>query len=162
GLLYRKKRGTFGMTVDYQHALAQRERALELVMKIDGVRDSLHDDEDPRHMFDSLARLLREWFEADACAILLMAETSDDIECLSSENMKESTAVELGRRATRLETLQTIDDNRWKHVIGVQIILDEFPMGGLVLARDSAAFNADEQQLIILAESQLDSAVIQA
>ncbi len=150
------------MTVDYQHALAQRERALELVMKIDGVRDSLHDDEDPRHMFDSLARLLREWFEADACGILLLAETSDDIECLSSEGMKESTAIELGRKVAHSEGFQTLDDDRWKHVVGIQIILDVFPMGGLVLARDSEPFNADEQQLIILAESQLDSAVIQA
>jgi class 3 adenylate cyclase/putative methionine-R-sulfoxide reductase with GAF domain len=150
------------MATDFEHALAQRERALELVMRIDGVRDSLHDDEDPRHMFDNLALLLLEWFEADACAILLLAETNDDLECLSVVSMTEDTAVELGYKATRTEGLQPIQDARWKYVLGIQIILDEFPMGGLVLARDRAPFSEDEQQLIILSESQLDSAVVQA
>jgi adenylate cyclase len=150
------------MTIDYEHALTQRERALELVMKIDGVRDSLHEDDDPGSMFDSLAFLLKEWFEADACAILLLAETSDDIEHLSAIGMSQAAAVELGHAAVAKEGIHSITDVRWKYVLGIQIILDEFPMGGFVLARDSATFSADEQQFITLAESQLDSAVVQA
>src|SRR5262249_40946526 len=97
-----------------------------------------------------------------ACTILLLAETSDDIECLSLVGMSQAAAVKLANKATQTEGLHPIEDARWKHVLGIQIILDDFPMGGLVLARDSAPFSDDEQQLIILTESQLDSAVVQA
>ncbi len=35
------------MSTDYQQAFTQKERELQLIMKLDRVRDSLHDDEDP-------------------------------------------------------------------------------------------------------------------
>lgn len=150
------------MSTDYQHALAQRERALELVMKIDGIRDSLQDDQDPQMMFKQLAETLAQEFRADACAILLVAETSDDVEALATVGIPERQAIKFCRKAMEKDGIHALEDSAWKYILGIQIILDQYPMGGFILARSSEPFDADEVQLITLAESQLDSAVIQA
>ncbi len=150
------------MSVDYEHELTLRDRALDLFAKIDDVRDSLHDDEDPRNMFDSMVSLFKEWFEADACAILILAETSDDIECLATFGISEPKAIELCRNVAEQEGLHLLDDSGWKYAAGIQIILKDFPMGGFVLARDSKPFDEEAQQFMAMAESQLDSAVVQA
>ena len=41
-------------------ALQQKEHELELVTRLDQVRDTLNDDGDPQNMFDALVNLLKE------------------------------------------------------------------------------------------------------
>ena len=56
------------MSTDFQRALIQKERELQLVTALDRVRDTLHDDEDRQGMFDAIAAYLKDEFQAEACA----------------------------------------------------------------------------------------------
>ncbi|GIL13555.1 MAG: hypothetical protein BroJett038_22750 [Chloroflexota bacterium] len=137
-------------------------RVLQLVLALDQARDTLHDDGDPQAMFEKIAGLLKQDFEAEGCAIVLVAETSDDIECMASAGLPDSVCTQLSRQAMELSTPAPLADARWAYTLGVQIILDEFPLGGIVLVRDSRPFSPEEIARLSLAESQIDSAVIQA
>lgn len=150
------------MSIDFQRALDQKTRQLQLVMKLDEVRDSLRDEDDPQFMFDDLVLLLKKWFEADACAIMLVEETSDEVELVASEGVPETIAVDLCRKAMEKPGIKAMTDAPWPNMLGVQIILDDFPMGGLIIAREKQAFTDDDKSLVELVESQLDSAVVQA
>ena len=68
-------------------ALQQKEHELELVTRLDQVRDTLNDDGDPQNMFDALISLLREWFKCSAAALIMVAETSDDVELISASGI---------------------------------------------------------------------------
>ncbi|NWG17405.1 MAG: GAF domain-containing protein [Chloroflexi bacterium] len=137
-------------------------RALQLVLALDRARDTLHDDGDPNAMFLKLAELLKQDFEAEGCAIVLVAETSDDIECVASAGLPDAVCTQLCRQAMDLPTPAPLPDSRWAYTLGVQIILDDFPLGGIVLVRDSQPFSEQEIARLSLAETQIDSAVIQA
>ncbi|MEO8608953.1 MAG: adenylate/guanylate cyclase domain-containing protein [Chloroflexota bacterium] len=150
------------MSTDFQRALIQKERELQLVTALDRVRDTLHDDEDPQGMFDAIAAYLKEEFQAEACAIMLVAETSDDIDSISAAGLPQNVAIDLCRQAMQYPDASNLKDAPWPHTIGIQIFLEDFPLGGLVVARSSEPFHGDEIVLLSLVESQLDSAVIQA
>ena len=142
--------------------LTQKERELQLVLELDRVRDSFEDEDDPQLMFNGIVSLLKAQFGADACAITLLAETSDDIECVATVGMSENTATELCQQAMKLEAPTTLDTSRWPHTLGIRVILGAYPLGGLVLARAKRPFDSSEKALLTTAESQIDSAIIQA
>jgi adenylate cyclase len=143
-------------------ALSQKERELHLVLNLDRVRDTLHDDEDPQAMFDALAALLRDELQVDGCAIMLVAETSDEIESIATATIPQDIAIALCQEAISFEQATPLTQSTWQHSLGVQIILDDFPLGSVVLVRNDRAFDETDFALLALAESQLDSAVIQA
>lgn len=149
------------MSIDYQQAFAHKERELQLILKLDQVRDSLHDDEDPQDMFDDIVALLKDTFKAEACGIMLVAETSDDIELVATTGMPHDMAVEVCRNAMQEPGIKAVV-SPWSQTLGAQIVLNDFPLGGLVIARGKYEFTADEKKLMELVESQLDSAAIQA
>ncbi len=149
------------MSLDAHDALAQKTRELQTVLKIDQIRDMLVDDEDPREMFESIARLIKDSFQADACAIMLVAETSDDVELVVSTGMPETLAIDLCHRGLN-ESGITVITGPWTHTLVVQIVMHDFPMGAFVVGRNNAAFNDDDMTLLQLIEGQLDSAVVQA
>jgi adenylate cyclase len=150
------------MSTDFQRALIQKERELRLVTALDKIRDGLHDDEDPQGMFDEMAAYLKDEFQAEACAILLVTETSDDIEIISAVGLPQAVGVDLCRQAMEHKDAVSLTDAPWPHTIGIQIFLDDFAMGGLILARSSEPFHGGEIVLLSLVESQVDSAVVQA
>jgi adenylate cyclase len=151
------------MAVDYQKALAQKEREFQLLYALDKVRDSFEDDENPQGMFKSIVTLLKEQFEADSCALITVSETSDDLDIVAVLNMPEKTAITLCKEAmNREETAPLTTPTDWPHTLGIQIILERFPLGGIVLLRSKRPFDADEIALLKVAESQIDSAVIQS
>ncbi len=145
-------------------ALAQKERELLLVLALDHARDSLEDDGDPHQMFVAIAHLLKGHLKADAAAVMLVAETSDDVETVAAVGLPEDTASDLCREAMKLEHPGQVRTTLWPHTLGVQVILDEegYPLGGIFLGRRSSPFEPSEISLLNLAESQIDSAVIQA
>lgn len=143
-------------------ALQQKEHELELVMRLDQVRDTLNDDGDPQNMFDALVKLLHEWFSCSAAAIMLVAETSDDVELISATGMPDHVATELCQTAIRQSGSNLLSNAPWKNTLAIQIVLDDYPLGGFVLARDERAFSEGDLAEIALAESQLDSAIMQA
>ncbi len=143
-------------------ALQQKEHELELITRLDHVRDTLSDDGDPQNMFDLLVKLLQEWFNCTATAIMLVAETSDDVELISASGMPVRVATELCQQALHQNGGQLLANAPWSHTIGIQIVLDDYPLGGFVLARDDKPFSDQDMAEIALAESQLDSAIMQA
>ncbi|MBI1278544.1 MAG: GAF domain-containing protein [Anaerolineaceae bacterium] len=143
-------------------ALQQKEHELELVIQLDQVRDTLNDDGDPQNMFDALVKLLHEWFKCSAAAIMLVAETSDDVELISAEGMPVHVTTQLCQTALRQSGSHLLENAPWKYTLAIQIVLDDYPLGGFVLGRDEQPFSEGEMAEIALAESQLDSAIMQA
>jgi hypothetical protein len=130
---------------------ALTERELRLVLALDRIRDMLHEEDDPQGMFTAIAGLLKNELQAEGCAIMLVAETSDDIECVAGAGLPDEVAVQLCQQAAELPAPAELGDTRWTFSLGVQIILDDFPMGGIALVRDSRPFDGDEIALLALA-----------
>jgi len=145
-----------------QIALNQKQRELQLVLSLDGLRDSFGDDEDPMAMFTAIAELLKSWFQAQACGIMILSEDGGEIEAVGSAGMFYDTAVELCRRATQFNEWSVLTDWRWKNVIAIQINLKNRLLGGIILARDTPPFDQAELSLLKAAESMIDSSVMQA
>jgi len=152
------------MTDDLQAALIQKERELQLVLALDKVRDNLEDDGDPQTMIQAIVDLLKNSVEADAFAITMLMETSDDIEYSVNQGFDENDAVALCREASHHVLPLSISNSQWPFAVGMSIHLerDPFPLGGMVLARQSHAFDEGEIALLRLSESQIDSAIVQA
>lgn len=151
--------GVFYVT-DPQRALALKERELQLLLAVDAIRDA--DDEDPQRMFDAILDLLAETFKADGAAIALLAETSDDIEWLAYKGLGEDEAIALCRAALSRETPAPLEVENWPHTLGNQLTLKRLPLGGLALTRREQSFTQDEIDLLVTAEKQIDSAIVQA
>jgi adenylate cyclase len=143
-------------------ALAQKERELQLLQALDAARDTLYETGDPQHMFEAIARLLQKRLQAEAAAILLVADSSDDAECIAAVGVPEDIAIHLCREAMTKEEIDAIKTGLWTHTIAVRIILDRNPLGGIFLGRHRRPFKDDEIALLKLAESQIDSAVMEA
>lgn len=140
------------------------ERQLQLILAIDAVRDKLRDDDNPQTMFQSLAALLKYQFEADACAITIFNEKNRQPESIAAASLPPDMAVNLCQEAMEYTEPTAIAHTIWPYAIGFQIILDADgpPMGGIFLGRRSRDFSESEIDLLKLAESQIDSAVLQA
>lgn len=135
--------------------------ALQLTLALDAIRDSIDEDDDPQRMFDEIVRLLKAQFHADACAIVLLQETSDDIEALATSGLEQGEAIDLCREAMRRTTPELIENPYWEHALGNGIVLKGLPLGGLVLTRRDSPFTDHERDLLAIAEKQIDSAIIQ-
>jgi adenylate cyclase len=149
---------------DNERLLAHRERELRFLTALDDARDILEEDDDPNIMFEALASLLREHLAADACGIMLLTETSDDVECAASTGISITKAIEICRAALKLNAPGALTDTPWTYTLGAPIALREgdYPLGALFVARATTPFNEEELELLKLAESQIDSAVMQA
>lgn len=136
--------------------------ALQLTLALDNIRDSIEEDDDPQRMFDDIARLLQTQFDADGCAVVLLQETSDDIEAIATSGLAQGEAIDLCRAAMRRSEPAAIDNPYWEYALGNGIILKGLPLGGLILTRRSHPFTGHERALLAIAEKQIDSAIIQA
>jgi adenylate cyclase len=139
-----------------------RERELQLIFALDRARDRLHDNDEPQTMFEAIVALLKEQFKAEACAILLVTETSDDVEMLAYSGMDAAAALAACQTALSNTTIDTVPQTAWTYTLGSQIFLEDYPMGSFVLGRTTTDFTAEERALLKTAETQLDSAVVQA
>lgn len=139
-----------------------RERELQLIFALDRARDRLHDNDEPQTMFEAIVALLKEQFKAEACAILLVTETSDDVEMLAYSGMDEASALTTCQTALSNTSIDVVPQTPWTYTLGSQIFLDDYPMGSFVLGRTTTDFTPEERALLKTAETQLDSAVVQA
>ncbi len=142
-------------------SLRRKEQELEWMLALDQVRDSFDDDEDPATMFTALTRLLHQRFQAQGCAILLLTETRDTIEHVSSAGIPEPEAIQLCYQAMEVTDWSPLPDTTFAHTLGAPVKLKSLLLGGIVIVRQEP-FTEDERALLRLAESQIDSAVIQA
>ncbi len=139
------------------------KRQLALIMAIDTIRDQIDDGDDPSQMFDAIAQVLRETFEAEACAIMTISELTDEIAGIAALGVPQEQAIALCKQAMAKETPQTLETNLWAHTLGIRVVLQEpVPLGGLFIGRDNKPFNDADKQLLEIAESQIDSAILQA
>ncbi len=142
-------------------ALQQKEQELALILALDQVRDSFDDDEDPAAMFTAITHLLHQRFATEASAILLLAEDLSSIEHLSCEGIEEEGAIALCQQAMHKADWSSIDATDFAYTVGAPIKIKSVLLGGVIVARQTP-FSEDELALLHLAESQIDSAVIQA
>lgn len=142
----------------------EKERQLALILELDKARDAEEVENDPNFMFRAIANILKRHFSADACAIMLVDETSKEIESIVALGVPDDIAIKLCRDAMHHEHPKSLDSALWEHTLGLQIVLKEgqLPLGSLFLARRESAFIQADINTLMTAESQIDSAIVQA
>ncbi|GAB5490228.1 MAG: hypothetical protein Phog2KO_04430 [Phototrophicaceae bacterium] len=141
-----------------------KELQLNLLIAMDAARDRIDEDSDPMMMFRHIVRLLKVYFEADACSVLLVDVKTGETELIATVGMPQDMGMTLARDAMAFENPSSLEESAWTYTLGLRIYIDreKTVAGGIVLARDSQAFEQDAIDLLKLAESQVDSAVVQA
>src|SRR5215204_3503553 len=145
------------MAIDYEAVLYWKERTLRLLLALDKARDLLEEDEDPQRMFQMIVEVLQEQFHADACAIVVVTETSDDVDYTANIGFRADEYEALCREAMNRTGTGQVTTANWAHTLGIQVILRDFPLAGLVLARQTEQFTVAEMGLLSIGESQIDS-----
>lgn len=147
----------------FSDPLAQKDRQLEFILALDHVRDQPDSLANPAAMFASIARFLRLFFEADGCAIALMEKDDSQPETVAAVGMSQERGETLCRLVMQMNPAHPIalEVEDWAHTLAVPIVLDQ-PMGGVFLGRKDRPFTPADTEMLKLAESQIDSAVIQA
>ena len=144
--------------------LEQRERQLGLIMALDRARDAVDVAKDPEVMFRAVTKLLRDHFEADASALLLLGDDGVQVETVIAEGMDYDVAAELCHDAIGHFQPDYIPNETWRHTLGLCVVQDsnDQMLGTLVLARNDRPFTRQDAELLEIAESQIDSAIVQA
>ena len=165
-------------STELQAALEVEQKKLDLVLGIDHIRDNAPD---PSTMLTNIVNMLTDQFHADFCALALIEPESGEPE-MKTVNDRSQQFNQLGKIITRDLVKRAIALDRvvvWKsdelqsmspatpahdtlQLVAVPIIMGENErLGALLLARAHAPFSNDELDLLRIAESQIDSAVIQ-
>lgn len=152
-----------------QRELALKQRELEIVLAIDRIRDTAPG---PTAMFSDIAHALAERFQTDFCLLYLVDRETGALK-LKVVNEHAQQWQRFEPAALRDLALETLDDggiatwDEWggnpaMHLAAIPILMEEDSLGVLLLARARQPFDADDAQLLQTAESQIDSAIIQA
>lgn len=141
-----------------------KQKQLDLLIAMDAARDSVDEGSDPMMMFRHIVRILKVYFEAEAACVLLVDVKTGETELIAAIGMPQDMAIDLAREAMTFENPQALSSSAWQHTLGLRIFIDreKTVAGGIVLARNEAPFSDDLLELAKLAESQIDSAVVQA
>ncbi|MEO1165740.1 MAG: GAF domain-containing protein [Chloroflexota bacterium] len=141
-----------------------KENQLSLLIAMDAARDGVDEDSDPMTMFRHIVRILKVHFSADASAVLLIDIKTGETELIAAVGMPPDMGMDLAKEAMHFEVPQPLSSSAWAHALGLRIFIDRerTVAGGIVLARNNEAFAEDATALLKLAESQIDSAVVQA
>ena len=165
-------------TEQLQEIIERQQRQLQLMLAVDDIRDSLPE---PADMMQALASALAEHLRADLCLICLYdSETGE----LQSKAVKDRSGCFGQFDRERVQELEVraqglFDVNIWEGdavpsalagktcaeqvtAAAVPIFLKDQRLGVLLVARLHAAFDQHDIELLAIAESLLDSAVIQA
>lgn len=151
--------------------LAQRERELDLIMTLDQIRDAAGD---PAAMLTKIINALAERFEADLCLLSVVDRETGQLE-LKSISHRGNRLRKLGGDEIRTlaeHAFQAREITVWQpdeqdlppdlHMASIPIQMGPITrLGGVVLARVGSVYSEDDLSLMRIAESQLDSAVIQ-
>jgi len=159
-------------------ALTETPPALDLVMAIDHVRDTLPE---PAAMLAAIANVLADRFQADLCLLCLLDRETGELELKAVADRGERFGQlepvitrELAERVVEADDVtlwegnQVLPESALAHLpddlqlAAVPIIMGaEERLGALLLARSQAPFGPSDCELLKIAESQIDSAVIQ-
>ena len=157
-------------TLHRQLELKQRE--LDLILAIDHIRDTAPD---PSAMFSAIVSVLTDRLPADLCLLCLVDRETGELELKAVSDRKDlfgrlgpDAARDFARRAMEAGgvTLWSEEElppaSRLPQLAGVCVVLTEGPLGALLLTRSRPPFDQEDVALLEIAESQIDSAVIQA
>jgi class 3 adenylate cyclase len=159
-------------------ALALREREMDIVAAIDHVRDTASG---PVALFSGIAKVLTEKFESDFCLLYLLSRETQALELKFINDVRQcwqqlgaERSLVLVKAAIRSEEIvvrkakdvfpESLPEDMCADMqfVLIPIFMDEEPLGVLLMARAQRPFDADDIQVLATAESQIDSAVIQA
>ncbi len=161
-----------------QQQLALKQRQLDVILAIDYIRDTMPE---PSEMMSALVSKLTDFLHSDLCLIALHDRESREL-CLKAVNDRSGRfgrlSVEFFRELdastsqttdlTLLEgdqipsSFRAYDASEPLYLAVIPIFLKGDRLGILLFARSKVAFTKDELELIEIAESQVDSAVIQS
>lgn len=153
-----------------QAALKLQQQKLDLVLAIDHIRDT---SPDPAAMLNSIVNILADQFRADFCALALLDRETGQPEMKTINDRSwqfgrpgQIVTRDLVEQALKLDQVTVWDEaaklQEPRHLAVMPIIMGENErLGVLLLARSHSPFNEDDLELLKIAESQIDSAVIQ-
>ena len=141
----------------------QTKAQLDLLLALDEARDRVSPDANPSAMLRAVVDLLQTRFIADAAALLILTESGTELEAIITANISETTALELCQAALALKDAGVLREKQREHVIGMRVVHDatEQVLGSLIIAR-AHPFNEADTNLLQIAETQIDSAILQA
>jgi class 3 adenylate cyclase len=154
-----------------------KERELEIVLAIDRVRDTAPV---PTAMFSGILNVLADQFQADFCFLYLVNRETSVLELrvvnerTATWSLDPALVQPLAEQAVRKEGVSV-----WRadealppdslagvpsdlQLVAIPVVMDIAPLGALLIGRAGRPFGTDEVELLKAAESQVDSAVIQA
>jgi adenylate cyclase len=165
------------MPDDPNTPLEQKQHEIDLVLALDDIRDSA---DDPAAMLASILNEVAERFHADLCLLTVVDRDTGDLELKAisdkgtASGLSEATIRALSEHAYRAERIAVWEPDAFRsalnltdlpadlHVAAVPIVMgQQMRLGGVIVARRGSAFTEGELDLLRIAESQLDSAVIQ-
>ena len=158
--------------------LAFNEKALDVILSIDRIRDV---SPGPAAIFSGLAHVMCDHFHVDACLLYVMDREThaydlkviqerdsawrDTAQALSEPRIREAMRegeVSLWEAADVLppDMVSKLPDTF--RMVALPVFMDEKPLGLILMARNAPVFDEQEIRLMHIAESQIDSAIIQA
>lgn len=142
----------------------QLARQLNLLRALDHARDDLEDDGDPRSMFQNIVRIIQNEFKADAAATTILKHDDQEMELVAAAGIPHDMALALCKEAEKFIEPGPVSSSAWAYTLGVRIFFEktEQVMGGLFIGRKVTPFTQEDIHLLTVAESQIDSSIIQA
>ncbi len=173
-----ENQGTSQNAQDITTSLELEEGKLRMLTSIDHIRDTLPE---PSAMLTAIAGILADQFQAELCLLCLLDRENEDLELKAmidrGERFGQFEALitrELAARVVEADdiivwtgsdvlpesVLAQLPENL--HMAATPIILGEdHRLGALLIARTDRPFSDQDVELIKIAESQIDSAIIQ-
>lgn len=162
-----------------QQELHLKQRQLDLIMAIDRVRDTMPE---PSAMMTALVNVLTEQLQTDLCCICLREKETGELalkaihdrhkqfgqiradifQKIEAKIAASPEVLVLKKDQVPLQLRELPDIGEQVTTAVISIAMKNKPLGMLVFARIGKSFEADDITLIKTAESQIDSAVIQA
>lgn len=161
-----------------QQQLELKQRALDMVLAIDYIRDTMPE---PSNMMTSLVSVLAEHLRADLCLICLADRETQELRLkavcdkdsrfgrLNQEVLHELDAYTVDQQDVQLwenervpAALRAHSPSGTLYVAVIPIFLKGERLGVMLFARLTNIFAPEDVELIKIAESQVDSAVIQS
>lgn len=155
------------MSAELQLQLTRKQREIDLLRQLDELRDQINEGDSPNVMYLRLLKLIMAEFKAHGGALYVL-DTHGEGESILTMGMSETSGKTLCEQVlsqNSISEIYTPDAPEWTYSVGVKIALKaEQPLGVLILTRNASVqdFSPLEQELLLLAESQMDSAIIQA
>jgi adenylate cyclase len=162
---------------ELEETLANRQRELDLIMAIDAIRDS---GREPSSMLSAIVNLIADELSASLCMLALVDRDTGELELRAVNDrgprlgsMQLDSIRGLAWRGVKVSGVEVWTGGEVCEALGIPagsptqlavvpiVAGSRVRLGVLMATRDDRAFSEADRQLLRVAESQLDSAVIQ-